>query len=526
MFKLILFFLAFAVAVYTQVAQLTSVPGLHFDEAWQGMYAYRIASETGFFPLSAMNSYTSPLIHYLLAGSFKLFGPSLLVMRGSFAAMNLLALTLIATLLWRARERVAMIWFTLFWGLLPLSVHIHRFYVEMTGFFSICLAVMLWGLFLWKSRPFVSALLLILAVLAGSYSHILFVASFAGAIYVGAQYYPSEFRSTRGRTLIAFIAFALVPLAVRMGIGLNKPLPFLLAAAFLCFGIIALLAQTLWEKLSRIAIRSNRWLVLACIPFLIGYVGLMWNGNWPYAQATGYLAWAWLPVNFVGFLILALRQLRLIQDEPEQGTRPPREKFILTPTIFWHGFLVTFFVSSLLIFKQSPRYYTVPSILAMLWISLRLARAKHQNLVYSFALIFVSWNFWAFRANYLTRFNSLGPTTNEFHAAIYHDNSRDFRPFQKVMNWLTANNCQHILEWVEDDRFLFPYRFLQLTAPAAQGTCPWSKEQLFFSHIENYDEKVLEPRTEFNTAPPSYAPHVKLLAHFPEWGDLAVWIRK
>src|SRR5690349_2384890 len=138
MFEALLLAAASALAFYTQLTRLTSVPGLHFDEAWQGLFAYRIAGEHGFFPVAAMNSYTSPMVHYPIAAAFKAFGPSLSTMRGFYAAMNLATLGLLAALLRRFGERRAAAWLALLWALLPLSVHDHRFYVEMTGFFGFC----------------------------------------------------------------------------------------------------------------------------------------------------------------------------------------------------------------------------------------------------------------------------------------------------------------------------------------------------------------------------------------------------
>ena len=509
MFKALLFAVALGLAAYTQFTELAAVPGLHFDEAWQGVFAHRIATESGFYPTSAMNSYTSPVVHYLLAATFKLFGPSLTVMRATYAAFNFLTLALILGLFLRMGEKKAMIWFTLLWALLPLSVHDHRFYVEMTGFFGLCFALVLWGLALWRKHPALSFTLALTGIVAGSYSHILFIAVFAGALYVGAYYFASEFHSKRGRALVATTALALAPLALRMGMGLQKPLPFALAAAFV---VLALLTFTqVWKRATQWAPRSGRWLTVAAIPFLFGFVALMWNGNWPYAQATGFFEWIWLPLNAALFIWLAFRQ---------------NKKNALFSSMLWHSFLATFLVSSLLILKQSPRYYYVPTLLAMMWMALRLARLDRPSTQWALGLAFTVWNLWAFQTAYVARFENYGSTTKEFSAGFYHDNGRDFRPFQKAYSWLVSQNCQDDLLWVEDDRFLFPVNFLRLTAPKPTASCPWPYDSLFFSHIENYDSQSQEKRTEHNTPPPTNAPHVKLLAHFPEWGDLAFWIRK
>lgn len=517
MFKALLFLVALGLAAYTQFTQLTAVPGLHFDEAWQGVFAHRIASEAGFYPMSAMNSYTSPVVHYLLALAFKLFGPSLVVMRGTYAFFNFATLGLILVLFWRAKEKKAAFWFVLLWALLPLSVHDHRFYVEMTGLFGLCLAFVLWGLALWHKRPILSFTLTLIAIIAGSYSHVLFVAVFIGALYIGARYFSREFYNPRARALVATTALALTPLALRMGWGLKKPLPFVLATAFVLLAAFAALSSRhrtlnkIWERLPRVSIRSARWLALAAIPFLVGFLALMWNGNWPYAQATGHLEWRWLPLNAALFVVLAFYKRKKDGD---------------FTSMLWHGFLVTFLVSSLLILKQSPRYYYVPLVLAMMWMALKLAHLRTPAFQWTLALTFTVWNLWCFQTAYITRFENYGSTTNEFRAALYHDNGRDFRPFQKAFSWLVSQNCQNDLRWFEDDRFLFPVEFLRLTAPKPTAPCAWPYDSIFFSHIENYDPLFQGPRTARNTPPPANAPHVKLLAHFAEWGDLAFWIRK
>lgn len=525
MFRKLALLAALALAFYTQLYKLAAVPGLHFDEAWQGLFAHRIATEAGFYPTIAMNSYTTPVVHYLLAGAFKIFGPTLSAMRGTFAVMNLISLILVVALLWRARERNAAIWFTLLWALLPLSVHNHRFYVEMTGFFGLCLAIVLWGFALWEERPALSSALLIGGVLAGAYSHILFVAVFAAGVFVGAQSFPRQFRSPRTRVVVGLTAALLVPLALRMGAGLDKKLPYLLAAGLAAIGAWAVIVGR-FPRMRRL----YRWTTIVSVPFLIGFIGLMWNGIWPYAQATGHLDWwTWLPVNvaiFVGLLLIQFKTLKLAPLDAPGTARAPRERYLFSPTLAWNAFVVTFLFSSVMIFKQSPRYYMATTILAMLWCALRLARLRKRSTQIALAVVFIGWNLWAFQSRYIARFEREGSTTKEFRVGIYHDNGRDFRPFQKAFEWAVSQNCQKVLRWVEDDRFLLPVDFLRLAAPQPKGDCPWSRDDLFFSHIENYNHDFKEPRTEHNTPPPSNAPHVKLLAHFREWGDLAFWIRK
>jgi hypothetical protein len=482
---------ALLLAGYTQLIAITDVPGLHFDEAWQGMFAHRIATEPGFHPFTAMNSYTSPIVHHLLALVFLAFGPRLAAMRGTYAVMNFATLGLIVALLARRESVRAAAWFAILWALLPLSVHIHRFYVEVTGYHGLALAVALWGLALWKKWPKLSFILLAGALIKGTYAHILFVAVFYSGIFVIARAYPAELKSGRARALIALVALAVSPLAIRMGLGLHKAAPFAMAAALALTAAWAAAGPRLgrlWTRVPRSAEVALPWLTVAAIPFLLAYVALLWNGPWAYAQATGRLEYWWIPINAAIFVLLAIHE----------RTRP---------SLYWTAFVVSFLATSILILKQTPRYYTVPTILAMLWAASRLARARNHALASATLVVFAVWNAWLFKSSYIENFRKYGSTTEEFKLGPFHDNGRDFRPFQRVYAWLAERNCEHELNWWEDDRFGIPFQFLRLSAPPAAGKCPWSSDNLFFSHI------------------PSPDPNVKLLAHFPEWGDLALWTR-
>ena len=163
----------------------------------------------------------------------------------------------------------------------------------------------------------------------------------------------------------------------------------------------------------------------------------------------------------------------------------------------------------------------VPVILSMMWAAQRLARLHSVKKQYAIAAAFTVWNLWAFHHDYLYQYENEGSNTGEFRAVIFHDNGRDFRPFQKILGWGTVpTGCLAETPWVEDDRFKLPFDFLRLTSGPVTGGCKWNTADLFFSHIPNYDPAFKGERTDANTSPPEAAPNVKFLAHFPEWGDL------
>ncbi len=514
----------FVVACYTQFKNFLSVPGLHFDEAWQAMLAHQIATEEGFFPFSAMNSYTSPILHYLLALVFHFTNPNLEVLRGFLGGINLLTLFLIFLWIWFLNEKKTAWWFLLLWALLPLSVHNHRFYIEVTVFHGFCFSLLLWGLFLWNKKPSLSFGLLSLSTLAGIYSHILYVAVFLSGLFILARSFPQEFRSLRNRMLIALICILTTPITLRMGIELKKSSPFLLLLLLLSLAIISIFYKNIWNRFPRFAIRSTRWIFFIVLPFLLIYVAMFWNGFWPYAQATGHLKLWWLPINVLVFLsALLLQYTKRLRTSEHQA----REKWHLIHSIMsdlhhanplavtWKAFLIMLFLMSLLIFKPSPRYYMIPTILAMLWCSQRLARIHSKKIIWIVAFCFFTWNLFCFEKFYINQFEKAGPVNSEFKLWIFHDSGRDFRPIQKTFNWLIQHNCQHELQWTENDRFLLPLRFLQLRAPTATGVCPWSKEELFLSTMPDPTNPNLPPYE-----------HVKFLAHEKTWGDLAFWLRK
>ncbi|MBI2607054.1 MAG: hypothetical protein HYW49_13350 [Deltaproteobacteria bacterium] len=493
--------LAFALAAYTQLAELTQVPGLHFDEAWQGLFAHRLATETGFHPFQAMNSYTSPVLHYLLAGVFRIFSPSLLVMRGALSAMNLAACALIAAWLWRLGERKAVPWFVLLWAVLPLSVHGHRFFVEVTSFHGFCLAVLLWGLALWDSIPAVSFLLVLGASAAGAYSHVVFIAVLIGGMPVLARAYRGRFHTPRARLLTAATALSLCPLAFRMGAGTGKFLPLALLALLFSVAVVAaaagtvLMADDMWKRMPRLAHRSATWVPIISFPFLLAFVVLHFDGAWPYAQATGTLPRFWIPINAAIFAVCAVLEAR-------------RRPASFHTMMCWHGFLLVLLVTFAMILKPSPRFFVIPGILAMIWAAMRLSYLPRGRLGTALVAAVLAWNVHAFHHHYLLPQLQHGPTDSVFRLWFFKDSGRDFRPFQRAYAWAVEQGCGDTLQWMEDDRFLRPVEFLRLTAPLSNRACPWKKDELFFSHNPPPDKNL------------------KLLAHFPEWGDLAFYLRK
>ncbi len=503
-----LFFL-FSIAVYTQFRQIVDVPGLHFDEGWQAIHAHRIATEKGFWPMSAMNSYTAPVFHYFLGSVFKFFGSTLEVERFFLGSLNILSLLIFVFILWKANYRRAAYWFILLWALLPINVHNHRFFVEVTVFHTFCFALFSLGIVLFKKQPQLGSVLFVLAYSLGILSHVLFITVFLSAIVVFALKFPEEFYSKHGKNALMAAGTVTAFCLIRMGYGLQKALPLVLATGLILFLISQLTKfDFFWSKLSQWIYKLG-FILGSCLLFLFALV--FWNGFWPYAQMTSDLnVVLWLPINFIFLLYI------LFFPERNKNKSEKHE----TANWVWAFFILSLVIAQCLIFKPSSRYYTLPTILLCLWVSLKMQKVSLIRMHLVWAIPLVLWNVWAFEKKLITPFQTNGAFDQEFRFLIFHDTSRDFRPIQKAWKWIVKENCQDVFHWLENDRYMYPVNFLKIsTPPAIPGkTCSWTSDALYFSHIPNYSVGLKEYGAPVE--------NVRFLYHEKNWGDLAFFIKK
>ena len=82
----------FAVAGFLLLFQISSIPGLHPDEAWNFLRVDEISH--GARPVQGMNSYTGPGFQYLLWPIFGLFGSTITTLRTTSAFLGLATLAL------------------------------------------------------------------------------------------------------------------------------------------------------------------------------------------------------------------------------------------------------------------------------------------------------------------------------------------------------------------------------------------------------------------------------------------------
>ncbi|HRK01061.1 MAG TPA: hypothetical protein PLH57_00225, partial [Oligoflexia bacterium] len=362
------------------------------------------------------------------------------------------------------------------------------------------------------------AFLLIAALILGTFSHVLFLA-FAIAIFgiASLEGKPSRFITVVYCTALVFIL-------VRMTLDLRK-----IGPVFLAGGAGITVAFFLAKKetyFSRATLLARPLFEIVAIPFFLLFLFLMWGGPWSYAQATGSLVFWWWPLNIVLLIALYLNSGRW--NWTRDSTKFSWERRA------WFGFVLSLIACNAMVYKPAPRYFVIPAIFLTIWAALAFddywQRSRFQprartllglSLVFAFIV-----NLFVFQSDYLNRFLTRPGLDREFRLWHFNDSARDFRPFQRVFSWAEKNGCALTLDWVEDDRFGLPLKFLQLDSKPTGKACPWHKKQLFFSHIPNFnsDLRIAERlRVGESIAHPQYG--LRILAHEPEWGDLAIWIR-
>ena len=172
-------------------------------------------------------------------------------------------------------------------------------------------------------------------------------------------------------------------------------------------------------------------------------------------------------------------------------------------------------------------------ICCMAFVATELENALNLKQLSVALVCFLGWNIFTFHRSYILQHINYGAHSNEFHAGPYHDNAKDFRPYQRVASWAFKLGCADKLTWIEDDRFSLPLEFAVLSLkynqavvkPADKIECPYLGHELFFSHIPNYDLTKAPSYSESNTPSPNWDPSVRLNIHFANWGDLAIWKR-
>lgn len=492
------------VASFAQFYHLNDIPGIHFDEAWQGVFAHRIAYEKGFYPLTAMSDYTWPIVHYFLAASFKFFGPTLGVMRLTIGIINIFSLVLTGALFVKIKRPHAALIFLMLGSILPLNVHLHRFYIETTFFFGLCFASILWGAYFHFKQKAYGTWLIAAAVLLGTLSHILFLSVYL-ALFIFTFSRKENLKSRALLKTLGLLGVAFALMTMHMGLALKKITPILMTAGLFSVSALCFFPPNTFsffgKKISAV-LQSPKMLLLPCLalPFLFIFLFLQWNGFWPYAQATGQLEPRWIPLNLLVLLFCLGFHWKNAKHD-----------FMLNQIFIF--FIWVFAFTTALILKHAPKYFMVPSLLLCIYCALALERSFLKFPKWSAVLCvsFFLFNSFHFFQSYVLPFERGSTTSGEFRLWRFHDSARDFRPYQKAFTWLQSQGCTMQDLRILDARAQLPLEFLFLSTSVDQKistqNCPWSQGTLFFFSLPEYD---------FN--------RIQLIKSSPEWGDLAFGI--
>lgn len=464
----------FCLLLFGHLHDLGGTPGLHFDEAWAMNYAWRIASEKGFWPLTAMSPYTAPWAHYWAALWLKLLGPSQDLFRLTQASLSFGGLLLLCASL-PSRARFLFPWAVL---LLPGLVLNHRFAIELTGFHALCFGALCLAL----SRRWWAAA--VAFALLGTTAHVLFygatVALLVAAVVAGAP--QLEEKRARG----AFTAyFALTAL-------------FLARVAFLVpeKGKASALALSAVAAAVFLALRGHRWpiwsskrweiaLAVAAAVFLFNAC-FFGQGYWTASLYTGLDVWSLYP-GFAppNFLLCLLTLLLLTVGAVAYAPKLPRA---------W--LLAGAFTTGVMMLKPAPRYHE----LALLGLAALFALAAASSLEG------VKWPGWK-KLRELGRWRRLLPVASAASLALigftgiemsgglfdvrrqvgvreaelrflaFKDSSRDFLDKKGLVKFLGSSGCELSGIETHDPRLLESLRALSLgdwpRPDDEKATCPY-----------------------------------------------------
>jgi hypothetical protein len=461
-----------ALLVFLHFYKLGTIPGLHYDEAWAMNYAWRIAHEPGFWPLTAMSPYTAPWAHYWAALCMKVIGPSVLVFRGSQVVLALAGICCLAAALPK-HIRAAFPWAII---LLPGLLLNERFAIELTGFHVLCFGALVLSM---RREKFGLACV---AALFGTTAHILFYAvALSGIALVFLQGWLLSFKQ-RAWVMLYFMVTAVFLARVLGSIPeKGKGAALVFSAALVITGV---------------ALEWNRWPLWRkpAWSYLLGLAGLIYGFNcaffaqgfWAAAVAKGIpfynvdfqtLAF-W--IGFLGLLYVCARG------------------WAASPSWIPRAFLLLTVACGVLMLKPAPRYFELPMlVLACLltydlasWIYLvewPVSRRLHLLTALSGVL--------ALNTGITLANTALLPSVNApIHFLFFKDSSRDFTDKHVLVEFLGGSGCARSDIHTGDPRLKEELDALALGDWPVNhsGPCRWN-----FVSLQSEAGSVGEPWYEF-----------------------------
>jgi hypothetical protein len=462
--------LGFLALGLTHLLWLSQVAGWHYDEAWAGNYAYRIATEPGFWPLSAMTPYTAAWSHWIAAVAFHLFGTSVFVYRATGILEVMAGLALIATALWRRgeRETAALLpWVVAFF---PAIVMNHRWVIEMNTLFVLCAGLVVFGLSWGPSltRNWFARTLIVLGVFVGVTSHVLFLAPvlalwFCG--FVSGNWGQGE-NAKGDRLTVSLIALGLILFFFKIMLTL-PPEDAWKAKSLIILSTFVLAMQGVESMIGGFAARKfgadshfasgpsrYNWGKRAmAVPAIFGIVLLVpffifAEGSWLALFSAGRLETVFL----IGTVCIPVILTAVFAVKSERGTFSIRWEVLAWLPVCLILILV-------MVVKPGPRYYEIPFLYVatlFAWVLSRLQKSQA-------AIVMILWVLFGsaqLGVNYFKPDLEQTQIDHEYHLWRFHDSSVDMLPTQRVATRLAQEGCTYDELEVSDYRLDECLRFL------------------------------------------------------------------
>ena len=455
----VFFILGLSVFFFFHLYDISSVPGLHYDEAWSANYAYELSQ--GHFSWRGMSPFTLPWEQYWVAVGYKLFGVNLAVFRISHLMLVFIGFFITLSVLFRHEYYRTLVVFPWVLTILPGLVTNHRFGIELTGWHVFSFSLVLLGLSLCSRGPNknLGRAVIAMGAIFGLTGHVLFLAPLV-SLYLVLMLREYKWK-IRDRWLVQAVAFVLFIFSLGILIQVPskaKPIALMLGAL-----LVMVHAQFGFPVASWLRDRKRIvWgiLVVASIPFLFNALFFL-DGHWGFLRAHGTLLYPrFIAITVVGLLGLFWKAYSLGALKGE-----------VWAFVQWTG--LTTLMLGLIMLKPSPRYYELSLFcLALLgsYCVTRLEVKKAVVLVTLFTMLASTSIWW----NYFMPAQLNLTSDREFRFLLFSDSSRDFLSKQRLVRFMADRGCGFESLIIEDNRVLEAVRFLRHGdwKPATTHPCP------------------------------------------------------
>lgn len=433
------------VCAFLHFAWLSSLPGLHFDEAWALNYAWRIAFEPGFWPWQGMTPYTSPWTHYWAALCLKTLGSSVSVFRASQTALGFGSILLASLFLRRAGRIKAAAWLPLMAALIPGLIFNHRFAIELNSFHPF--VFMLFLLSLQRKNVLAAAFWCFL----GCTAHILFygvaLGLMAAVLWEGAAF------SRREKIAFSLLGGLLAIFLLRVAF----LVPDRGKALALFLSTLALLYTVHFPKHLIAILRFAHFRRLPLLLASVFFLNLLFfaPGEWSLSAFSGNHHWRGL--GLAGILLTAVMLAQLFYFGIK--TVHPLIRIWLCFSLFFLGIMML---------KPAPRYFELPLLTLLIVAAVGLVSLAGRGRVVFLLLLF---------ANALPLYAAFFRATaheENFQFLSFKDSSRDFLSKQKLAQFLGGSGCRFSDIKQVDSRVRESLLALSRTDwPVSENKCPW-----------------------------------------------------